>query len=215
VIPFVWQPRVAFQSAIVTGRRWALLPSAAGVVDPLLSTGFPLTLLGVHRLARILKTQGHSRFQSDLDDYARLTTLELETTARLVKALYATMNRFDAFKELSLLYFAAASFSEAARRLGKTHLAQDFLFCRDPVFAPQLRQLCESSSRNLKERVRQAIEPIDVAGLTDRSRHPWYPALLSDLFSNAPKLDASEKEISIMLERCGFSAAAAVCGSTA
>ena len=100
------------------------------------------------------QTQGRSRFHSDLDDYARLTTLELETTARLVKALYATMNRFDAFKELSLLYFAAASFSEAARRLGKTRLSQDFLFCRHPVFAPQLRQLCESSSRNLEKRVR-------------------------------------------------------------
>ncbi len=204
VIPFVWQPRIAFQSAVVAGRRWALLPSAAGVVDPLLSTGFPLTLLGILRLGRILRTLGRARFQSDLDDYARLTTLELETTARLVKALYATMDRFDAFKELSLLYFAAASFSEAARRLGKTHLSQDFLFCRHPVFAPQLRQLCESSPRDLIKRIRKAIEPFDVAGLTDRSRHPWYPALPSDLFRNAQKLDANEKEISIMLERCGF-----------
>ncbi len=204
VTPFVWQPRVAFQSAVVSGRRWALLPSAAGVIDPLLSSGFPLTLLGVQRLARILKRQGQSRFQSDLLDYAQLTALELETTARLVGALYGTMNRFDAFKELSLLYFAAASFSEAARRLGKAHLCQDFLFCRHPVFAPQLRQLCDASSRNLRKRVHQAIEPIDVAGLTDRSRHPWYPALASDLFANARKLDATEAEIGTMLKKCGF-----------
>jgi len=128
----------------------------------------------------------------------------LETTARLVKALYATMHRFDAFKELSLLYFAAASFSEAARRLGKTHLCPDFLFCRHSVFAAQIRQLCESGARNLKTRVHQAIEPIDVAGLTDRSRHPWYPARPSDLFTNARKLDASEKEIRAMLKKCGF-----------
>jgi tetracycline 7-halogenase / FADH2 O2-dependent halogenase len=207
VIPFVWQPRVAFQSAVVTGGRWALLPSAAGVVDPLLSTGFPLALLGVQRLARILKELGQSRFQSDLDDYARLTTLELETTALLVKALYATMNRFDAFKELSLLYFAAASFSEAARRLGKSRLDQDFLLCRHPVFAPQLRQLCGPDTENLRKRVRQAIEPFDVAGLTDRSRHPWYPAQVSDVFANAAKLDADEKEITIMLERCGLNGA--------
>ena len=32
------------------GPGWALLPSAAGVIDPLLSTGFPLTLLGILRL---------------------------------------------------------------------------------------------------------------------------------------------------------------------
>ena len=113
------------------------------------------------------------------------------------------MNQFEAFKELTLLYFAAASFSEATRRLGKA--GQDFLFCRHPVFAPQLRQLCESPSGNLKERVRRAIEPIDVAGLTDRSRHPWYPALAADLFGNAHKLGATPAEILAMLKRCGFS----------
>ena len=103
------------------------------------------------------------------------------------------MNRFDAFKELTLLYFASASFSEATRRLGKS--SQDFLFCRHPVFAPQLRELCESPSENLNERVHRAIEPIDVAGLTDRSRHPWYPALASDLFDNAHKLGATEAQL--------------------
>ena len=35
--------------------NWALLPSAAGVIDPLLSTGFPLTLLGIGRLLDVLE----------------------------------------------------------------------------------------------------------------------------------------------------------------
>ena len=34
----------------VAGERWAMLPSAAAFVDPLFSTGIPLTLLGVERL---------------------------------------------------------------------------------------------------------------------------------------------------------------------
>jgi FADH2 O2-dependent halogenase len=50
VLPFIHAPRVAFRSARVAGHGWALLPSAAGVIDPLLSTGFPLTLLGILRL---------------------------------------------------------------------------------------------------------------------------------------------------------------------
>jgi FADH2 O2-dependent halogenase len=41
VLPFVHSPRIAFRSARVAGTNWALLPSAAGVIDPLLSTGFP------------------------------------------------------------------------------------------------------------------------------------------------------------------------------
>ncbi len=49
-LPFVHAPRVAFRCHEVAGDKWALLPSAAGVIDPLLSTGFPLTLLG-HRTA--------------------------------------------------------------------------------------------------------------------------------------------------------------------
>ena len=40
----------------------------------------------------------------------------------LVAALYATMADPPLFKRLSLLYFAAASFSEAARRLGRPEL---------------------------------------------------------------------------------------------
>jgi len=210
VVPFMHQPRLAFQSGVITGRAWALLPSAAGVIDPLLSTGFPLTLLGVGRLARLLQAHWHQpTFQPRLHDYAQQTTLELETTARLVGALYATMDRFELFKELSLLYFAAASYSETARRLGKPQLADGFLLCRHRGFAAQLEEICAVASKplsageieSLRLRVRAAIEPFDVAGLTDRSRHPWHPALVTDLLRGAPKLGVSEKEVAAMLER--------------
>ena len=213
VVPFIHQPRLAFQSGVVSGRNWALLPSAAGVVDPLLSTGFPLTLLGVIRLARCCNRHWQRpSFRSGLDDYAHLTTLELETTARLVGALYATMDRFDLFKELSLLYFAAASFSETARRLGKPHLADAFLLCRHPGFARQLEQICFAARQslgarealNLRESIHEAIEPIDVAGLADNSRHPWYPATTADLLRSAPKLGSTELEIAAMLQKCGL-----------
>ena len=202
--PFVWQPRIAFQSGIVTGRRWALLPSAAGVIDPLLSTGFPLTLLGVQRLARLLKIRQQPAFAAGLDDYAQATTREFEATARLVKALYDRMDRFDRFKEMSLLYFAAASFSEVTRRLGKSKLVGDFLLCRHPVFAPQLRELCESPDDDQTARIHEAIAPLDVIGLTDRSRDPWYPALAADLFRNAAKVGATESDIAALLVRCGM-----------
>jgi hypothetical protein len=111
VIPFVHSPQLSFRSGTAAGPRWAMLPSAAGFVDPLLSTGFPLTLLGVKRIAGLLNSHWHRpSFRPQLKDYAQLTLLELDTAAQLVGALYATMNRFDLFRELSLLYFAAASF---------------------------------------------------------------------------------------------------------
>jgi FADH2 O2-dependent halogenase len=213
VIPFIHSPRLAFRSGTAAGPHWALLPSAAGFVDPLLSTGFPLTLLGVKRIAGLLNPNTEpSSFPSRLEDYAKSTLLELDAAAQLVGALYAAMDRFDLFRELSLLYFAAASFSEAARRLGKFHLANSFLLCRQPVFADRFRELCESARQpaargeaaNVQQQIRAAIEPIDVAGLTDRSRHPWYPAAAADLLRAAPKLGANEPEIMTMLRKCGL-----------
>jgi FADH2 O2-dependent halogenase len=213
VVPFVFQPRVAFQSQQVAGPNWVLLPSAAGVVDPLLSTGFPLTLLGVTRLAQILKLHWQRPSFSDaMNDYARLTELELETTARLVAALYATMRDFESFKMLTLLYFVAASFSEAARRLGKLQLAREFLLCQHPFFAPRLREACElAHERGSRERaakleriVYDAIRPFDVAGLSNRTRDPWYPALADDLIASRSKLSSSNDEVRTMIRKCGL-----------
>ena len=183
-LPFIHQPRLAFQSAVIRGSRWAMLPSAAGVIDPLLSTGFPLTLFGVTRLGRLLAKHWESAaFRPGLDDYAELTALELDATARLVGALYATMDRFDLFKQLSLLYFAAAHFSETARRSDQAQLADSFLLCRNASFSGELRQICEAATQRLSpteelaHRIRGAIKPFDLAGLTDPFSGPWYPAL--------------------------------------
>jgi FADH2 O2-dependent halogenase len=122
------------------------------------------------------------------------------------------MDRFELFSSLSLLYFAAASFSETARRLGKPQLADSFLLCRNPDFSKQLLRFCEAARQRLsagdagklEQQIREAIAPFDVAGLTDRSRHPWYPANVSDLHRSAAKVGASAGEITAMLAKCGL-----------
>jgi FADH2 O2-dependent halogenase len=211
--PFVHMPRMSFRSSEVVGERWALLPSTAGFVDPLLSTGFPLTLLGLSRLAQIIEQDwGTERFSEKLQDYAAQTDRELTATASLIGALYANMNNFLVFVALTLLYFAAASFSEAARRLGKPHLARSFLLCDDAVFGPLSAQMIERSQSQLSEDesnklvndVLKAIEPINVAGLGRPERRNWYPVRADDLVSAADKLDASREDIMDLLHRCGF-----------
>jgi tetracycline 7-halogenase / FADH2 O2-dependent halogenase len=74
-----------------------------------------------------------------LQAYTAQTDRELTATARLIGALYANMNNFPVFVALTLLYFAAASFSETARRLGKPHLAKSFLLCDDPALVLSVR----------------------------------------------------------------------------
>jgi FADH2 O2-dependent halogenase len=218
VLPFVHAPRLAFRSTRVSGPAWALLPSAAGVIDPLLSTGFPLTLLGILRLVDLLERTSPGRDRdAALLAYERATLAELDATERLVAALYATMGDPPLFKRLGLLYFAAASFSEAARRLGRPELAPGFLLCAHPAFGPELAACASvaasapqgSARRELEARIDRAIEPFDTAGLLDRRRRDWYPVVAADLLTSAGKLNATPEEILRLLERTGVVPAAA------
>ncbi len=211
--PLLHTPQLSFRSATVAGKRWALLPSAAGFVDPLLSTGFPLTLLGVTRLAEILENHGtQPDLSAKLDSYASRTTEELLATARLIGALYANMGEFEIFRSLTLLYFAAASFSESARRLGRRDLAPSFLLHNKPGFGEQCRSLLlrlaqdkrKLTSDAIATEVRQMIQPIDVAGLTKQPKDHFYPVLAEDLIQTAWKLGSSPQDAIQMLQRSGF-----------
>ena len=213
VYPFVHAPRVAFRARVMWGDRWAMLPSAAGVIDPLLSTGFPLTLLGIPRLLDVLeKTSDGPAREDALRAYAQVTDRELDATEHLVAALYATMSDVLLFKRLSILYFAAASYSEAARRLGRPQLAPGFLLHAHPAFGPELHACATLATAAphgrardaLLARIDRAIEPFDIAGLLDRTRRDWHPVLSGDLLRAGPKLEASVDEIQRLLERSGF-----------
>ncbi len=59
----------SFRSRTIVGERWAMLPSAAGFVDPLLSTGFALTLMGIERLA-LIPRHGSGSVGRQLQEYA-------------------------------------------------------------------------------------------------------------------------------------------------
>lgn len=215
ILPFTYIQKLGFRSEAVAGTRWALLPSAAGFVDPLLSTGFPLTLLGVTRLAEILERDWNSnRWMGSLAAYASKTDRELIATSQLIGALYANMDKFPVFTSISLLYFAAASFSETVRRLGKPHLAKSFLLHDDPNFGPASAHILEQAknirspqeAHTLHAEVMRTIEAFNIAGLGDESRQNWYPVNAEDLLRSAHKTGASHQDIQLLLQRCGFAA---------
>jgi len=197
----------------VVGPGWALLPSAAGVIDPLLSTGFPLTLLGIQRLLAILEgtAPGRER-EAALREYEQLTLAELDATEQLVAGLYASMDDVALFKRLTLLYFAAASFSEASRRLNRPEQAPGFLLHAHPVFGRDLHacaMMALAGPRGraheaLLEEIDRAIEPFDIAGLGERSRRDWYQVLADDLVTSASKLNVTQVEIQTLLASSGF-----------
>lgn len=218
ILPFVHQPRLSFRSKVASGPGWTLLPSAAAFVDPLLSTGFPLTLLGIERLAGAVEEDwGSARFDARLAADARRTLFEADTAGILVAALYATFSDFPVFAALARLYFAAASYSEAARRLGRADLAGSFLCADRPDFGPAFRECCRQAilagpaerrdpawRESQIRRANLAIRPIDVAGLSDPARRNWFPVDPRDLVHAAAKLESTPAEVREMLGHAGI-----------
>ncbi len=184
-LPFVHAPRLPFRVDRAAGPGWALLPSAAAFADPLLSTGFPLALLGIHRLAEALERDfGTPRFEGRLEAYGALTLEEADRSARLVAALYSAFGDFPLFVELSKLYFAAAHFSESARRAGRPELAGTFLCGSHPRFGPALEACCDAAlaprtsagRERLLANAARAVQIVDLVGLLDASRRNWFEA---------------------------------------
>lgn len=213
VMPFVHAPALSFRSDSVAGRRWVMLPSAAGFVDPLLSNGFPLTLLGIERLGGIIETDwGTDRLPTSIANYAQVTLRELDVTAELTAGLYANMGDFEMFRAMTLLYFAAAMTAETRRRLGRGHSASSFLLENDAVFGRVLRdclrlvreQRSADSRGECVRAIEGAIDPINLAHLGDVARRNWYPCLTEDLLEAAPKLGVEQGAIEELLSRCGF-----------
>lgn len=201
---FTWIPRLASRVSSATGPGWALLPSAAAFVDPLFSTGMPLALLGVERIAAILE-DGLDDHYHRLSEYSRTTLVEADHTASFIAACYASFPRFEYFISYSMFYFAAASYSEMARRLGCHHLVRRFLATDRQPFAAETLNLGQmlrhaSSSSSFAAQVKGAIEPLNIACLCDPGKRNWYGVDLNDVIAGAEKLGKTSTEMNTILQ---------------
>ncbi|HEY6507438.1 MAG TPA: hypothetical protein VIY56_05455, partial [Vicinamibacterales bacterium] len=211
--PWQWQPHLAYRAPRVVGDRWALLPSAAAFVDPLFSTGFPLTLLGVERLARLLEEGLFASASAEgppegLAAYGAATLAEADHTARFVAACYAAFPRFEVFANYSMFYFAVASFEEARRRLRSDGRGIGFLGVQDARLAAEMARLAPTGGGptvdGFAEQVAAAIEPLNVAGLCRRDKANWYGVDNNDLTAGAAKLGVSAEAVQRMLTGLGL-----------
>ncbi len=169
-------PRMQFLRAALAGRGWACLPSAAGFVDPLHSTGIAHTLYAIGALADIFAHHevGSEQLAQKLVSYARGLRQEFSLIDDLVAAAYLTNADFDAFVSATMLYFAAATSAERVTT-GESSL---FLNSGNQPFRSAIDNClasigeCRSGARlwgELPAIVRQQIEPFNIAGLADDS----------------------------------------------
>ncbi|MEP6753947.1 MAG: tryptophan 7-halogenase [Chthonomonadales bacterium] len=191
--PFIFSPKMTYRAERVVGKGWAMLPSAAGFVDPLFSTGIPLTLLGIERLGEILG--GGSRHQElgdGLAEYGRITLEEIDWTAKFIGNCCAGFKDFHAFQEYSMHYFAAASYSEMARRLPGANRVRRYLASDRPDFAKSVARngdfIRSRNTNNIADSIRAGIKTINIAGLSDPAKRQWYGVDLQDVVNGAGKL---------------------------
>jgi len=198
--PFRHAVQLPYRSSQAAGPRWALLPSAAGFADPLLSSGFALTLSGIQRLAVVLE-QKKCPTEVALADYGRSILRDQDAANLLVAALHRGLGTPRVFNALLMLYFAAVSYAETARRLGRPHLCPGFLLSgrgefwepvqqvlREVVFAPQ-------PPPDLAGRVRSLIASVNLCDWLADADTRCYGVDLQAIILSAERLGASPEEV--------------------
>jgi FADH2 O2-dependent halogenase len=184
-------------AGLMDGSSWAFLPSAAAFIDPLYSTGFSLTLLGIERLAPLLLSENFDA--NDLANYDAAVQRDITCVARYISANFAAFSDFQRFTDVSMFYFAAASWSEICRRIGKRELAPGMLLSGDSAFwqafADYLDGKCSAA---------EAIAPWNIAGLADGRKAGMYPANLSDIVNAANKLGLTQSEMQTIVDEADW-----------
>lgn len=172
-------PRMSRLWERASGPGWALLPTTAGLVDPLHSTGIAHSLHGVARLADLLLVAGHDA-RAWLA-YGRDVVDEVRWIDRLVSTATATLDDFPRFTLACHLYFTATIACE--RSLATGGEGSGFLAARDQPLRAALERCCGDLLRGQADgaarpevatAIARRLERWDQAGLFDpraRNRH--------------------------------------------
>lgn len=176
-----WMPRISRLWNEAAGERWLALPSTAGVIDPLHSTGLAHALSGVQRAAALLLEPLDSSSQQQLrKHYQHDVVDEVRWIDQLVSTCYAALPDFELFAAVCSFYFIAAIDCERdMRATGQMHYG--FLGAKRSQWREMVRSAADrlargESSQNSHSRtdflgeIRQQIEPWNPAGLL-QSQH--------------------------------------------
>ena len=215
VMPIAFRPLIQHRLTRAAGERWAVTPQAYAFVDPLFSTGIAWSLRAVERLALLFERAKDSRripAVSALSRYEAQLAAEADQIDALVAGAYEAMAHFDLFVAQAMLYFAAVSFAEVGQRLtGDDDVAwSGFLGVGDPVLnslprqsLARLRDITQrrretgtaDRRRQFADSIATAIEPRNIAGLSDPQRRNLYPVDLDVLVERHALLGMSREEV--------------------
>lgn len=170
--PLAAIPRMSRLWDRASGPGWALLPTTAGLVDPLHSTGIAHALSGVARLADLLLAPAS-------DDmawlaYGRDVVDEVVWIDRLVSTALAVLDDFPLFTLACHLYFTATIRCE--RSVAADGGGSGFLAARDTALRAALDACCD----DLRRAAADGTARTEVAAVVARRLQAWDEAGLFD-----------------------------------
>ncbi|MCA9178070.1 MAG: tryptophan 7-halogenase [Planctomycetales bacterium] len=172
-----WRRSPRLQRLLVpaAGADWAMLPAAAGQVDPLHSTGIAHSLCGIEPLVEALLGPASQR-TARLQAYSTRLEIELEWIDEIVGAAYQCMGDFRHFAAATMLYFAAATSYELARVAGRRPW---FLCADDQKLRESVARWRESVGQappieQLEAELREWLRPWNHVGLCDAQAQNLY-----------------------------------------
>ncbi len=173
-----WMPRISRVWGRAAGDNWLMMPTTAGLIDPLHSTGIAHGLSGVIRAAEILTSQqSHTRRCEALAQYSIDVLGEVRWIDQLVSVCYAAAKQsFDAFVAASSLYFVSAIHCE--RQLASSGEMRDgFLMARSAPWQHVVNETqrrigyVHEPSTPLIQWLRSQIKPWNDVGLLEPLAH--------------------------------------------
>lgn len=166
-------PRLSRLWGRAAGPGWAMLPTTAGFVDPLHSSGIAHGLSGVARLAGLLLAPRHDA--AAWEAYGRAVHDEVVWIDRLVSACYRVLPDFDRFRLAATLFFLATVRFERMLGAGMDCAASGFLAARDAPLRAALGAAADEVERGdaaVLAGLRDRLAPFDPVGLLDpAARH--------------------------------------------
>ena len=166
-------PRMSRLWSRASGPGWAMLPTTAGFVDPLHSSGIAHALSGVERIAGLLLADTHDA--EGWAAYGDAVRDEVRWIDELVGACYAVLPDFDRFRLASTLFFLATIRFEQGFARGESVASQGFLAARDGGLRAALSAARDDVVSGAPRRLtglRGRLAPFDPAGLLDpAARH--------------------------------------------
>ncbi len=172
----VWIPRISRLWSQAAGKNWLMLPAAAGIIDPLHSTGIAHSLSGVLRAADLLTSDvSETRRSEAMLQYSVDIVDEVRWIDQLVANCYnAAARNFESFIAASSLYFVSAIHCE--RQMAESgEMREGFLMSR----STKLQRIMHDTARAIDQQqhagnadsfsqwMRQQIQPWNDVGLLD------------------------------------------------